>query len=176
MSKLSRVRKRRLADVCNKTDDQVELTARVNKHTLLITSPHFKNLGLKSASRLNDSFFDIPCVQLAKRLLGQILVRVLNDGTVLKGRIVETESYLGREDKASHSFCGKITPRNEPMFMKPGIIYVYLTYGMYYMLNISSQGKLQLFTNRNKWESLINLYLLAMVMVGICFTVLILAI
>lgn len=151
MSNLSRIRKRCLVDVHSSTDDQLKLgendqkdddfSNAMSKQNLIITSPHFSSVQLEIGNRLRDSFFDVPCVQLAKRLLGQTLVRVLNDGTVLKGKIVETESYLGKEDKASHSFCGKITARNEPMFMKPGIIYVYITYGMYYMLNISSQGE-----------------------------------
>lgn len=53
---------------------------------------------------------------------------------------METECYLGGEDKASHSYHGKVTARNEPMFMKPGTIYIYLTYGMYALFNISSRG------------------------------------
>lgn len=90
--------------------------------------------------RLGDSFFNVPCEELAKRLLGKVLVRRLDDGTILKGRIVETESYLGGEDKASHSYKGRVTERNKPMYMNPGTAYVYLTYGMYHCFNISSQG------------------------------------
>lgn len=89
---------------------------------------------------LKDAFYDVPCEQLARALLGKILVRRLENGRILKGRIVETECYLGGEDKASHSYGGKMTERNAPMFMKPGTAYVYFTYGMYYCFNISSQG------------------------------------
>lgn len=59
----------------------------------------------------------------------------------LRGRIVETESYLGGEDKASHSAGGKRTERNTAMFMKPGTIYVYPIYGIYLCMNVSSEGK-----------------------------------
>lgn len=93
-----------------------------------------------SSSRLPYSFFDSPCEQLAQKLLGKILVRHLEDGTVVKGKIVETEGYLGAIDKASHSYQNKVTQRNLPMFMAPGTIYVYMTYGMYHCFNISSQG------------------------------------
>lgn len=89
---------------------------------------------------LEDDSYDVPCEQLAKSLLGKILVRRLDSGHVLKGRIVETECYLGEYDKASHSFKGRMTERNAPMFMKPGTAYVYLTYGMYHCFNISSRG------------------------------------
>ncbi|XP_011687352.1 PREDICTED: DNA-3-methyladenine glycosylase-like isoform X3 [Wasmannia auropunctata] len=92
-----------------------------------------------SSSRLQYEFFDIPCEELAQRLLGKILVRYLENGTVLKGRIVETEGYLGAIDKASHSYQNKVTSRNLPMYMPPGTIYVYMTYGMYHCFNISSQ-------------------------------------
>ncbi|XP_035727255.1 DNA-3-methyladenine glycosylase-like isoform X1 [Vespa mandarinia] len=92
-----------------------------------------------SSSRLPFEFFDTPCEQLAQHLLGKVLVRRLENGTILKGRIVETESYLGAIDKASHSYQNKITPRNIPMYMSPGTIYIYMTYGMYYCFNISSQ-------------------------------------
>ena len=63
------------------------------------------------------------------------------DGTELRGMVVETEAYLGGEDKASHSAGGKRTERNTAMFMKPGTIYVYSIYGIYLCMNVSSQGK-----------------------------------
>jgi len=91
-------------------------------------------------NRLKDSFFDVPCEDLAKRLLGKILVRQINDGTVLKGRIVETECYPGGEDKASCSYNGRITEKIKAVYMKPGTAFVYVTYGMYHCINISSQG------------------------------------
>lgn len=72
----------------------------------------------------------------------QVLVRRCADGTELRGRIVETEAYLGGEDKASHSAGGKRTERNTAMFMKPGTIYVYPIYGIYLCMNVSSEGKL----------------------------------
>ncbi|XP_071444701.1 putative 3-methyladenine DNA glycosylase isoform X2 [Hetaerina americana] len=96
--------------------------------------------NILSSDRFLDSFYDVPCEQLAKNLLGHVLVRQLSNGKVLKGRIVETECYPGGDDKASHSFQGKITERNSPMYMKPGTTYVYFTYGMYHCFNISSQG------------------------------------
>ncbi|XP_046490543.1 putative 3-methyladenine DNA glycosylase [Neodiprion pinetum] len=95
---------------------------------------------LLSANRLGFEFFDVPSETLAKNLLGKILVRRLENGTILKGKIVETEAYLGGEDRASQTYRNKITPRNVPMYMPPGTIYVYLTYGMYHCFNISSKG------------------------------------
>ncbi|XP_008213012.1 DNA-3-methyladenine glycosylase isoform X1 [Nasonia vitripennis] len=94
-----------------------------------------------SSLRLPFSFYDSPCETLAKNMLGKILVRKLDDGTILKGRIVETESYLGIVDKASATYQGKVTLRNIPMYMDPGTIFVYLTYGMYHCFNISSGGE-----------------------------------
>ncbi|KAL6424597.1 hypothetical protein ACFW04_009945 [Cataglyphis niger] len=100
------------------------------------TTPWEKEL---SSNRLQYKFFDIPCEELAQQLLGKVLVRYLENGTILKGRIVETEGYLGAIDKASHTYQNKVTPRNLPMYMPPGTIYVYMTYGMYHCFNISSQ-------------------------------------
>lgn len=91
-------------------------------------------------ARLGPEFFDQPAVTLARAFLGQVLVRRLTDGTELRGRIVETEAYLGPEDEAAHSRGGRQTPRNRGMFMKPGTLYVYIIYGMYFCLNVSSQG------------------------------------
>lgn len=87
--------------------------------------------------KISDECFNLPCYELANYLLGKLLIRKI-DGNILKGRIVETECYLGGEDKASHSYNGKKTPRNEAMFMPPGTSYVYMTYGIYYCFNISA--------------------------------------
>lgn len=70
-----------------------------------------------------------------------MLVRRLDDGTELRGRIVETEAYVGPEDEAAHSRGGRQTPRNRGMFMKPGTLYVYVIYGMYFCMNVSSRGE-----------------------------------
>lgn len=66
------------------------------------------NLLLKmSCRRLLKQDFNRDCQELSRSFLGKVLVRKLDDGSVLKGRIVETECYLGGEDKASHSYGGR---------------------------------------------------------------------
>ncbi|XP_069744376.1 DNA-3-methyladenine glycosylase [Narcine bancroftii] len=90
--------------------------------------------------RLLWDFFSRPCVALARELLGQVMVRRLVDGTEVRGRIVETEAYLGGEDQASHSRGGRRSLSNAAMFMNPGTLYVYQIYGVYFCLNVSSEG------------------------------------
>ncbi len=80
--------------------------------------------------------FDQPSRELAQELLGQTLVRVLDDGSRLAGRIVETEAYLGVKDKAAHAFGGRRTQRNESMYARAGTAYVYFTYGMHHCFNV----------------------------------------
>jgi DNA-3-methyladenine glycosylase len=79
----------------------------------------------------------IDTAALARDLIGKHLVRELPEG-VVGGRIVETEAYvLG--DAASHAYRG-MTPRNRSLFLERGHVYVYLAYGVSYMLNVSSEA------------------------------------
>ena len=88
--------------------------------------------------RLNKRFYRRDPVTLAKALLGQQLVRVVNNHqqTRLAGIIVEVEAYLGINDKAAHTFGGRRTPRNESMWQDGGRAYVYFTYGMHHCMNV----------------------------------------
>ena len=73
---------------------------------------------------------------LARFLIGKIVVRQLPEG-IVSGRIVETEAYIVG-DAAGHAYRG-MTPRNRSLFLEPGRAYVYLAYGVSYMLNVSSE-------------------------------------
>lgn len=86
--------------------------------------------------RLGRSFYRADASALATRLLGQRLVRILDDGTRLSGLIHETEAYLGVKDAASHAYRGRRTARNEAMYAREGTAYVYFTYGMHFCMNV----------------------------------------
>jgi DNA-3-methyladenine glycosylase len=85
--------------------------------------------------RLSLDFYLNDAVSVAEKLLGKTLVRVWDDGSMTRYCISETEAYLGEEDKACHASKGR-TPRTEVMYSKGGRVYVYLIYGMYWMLNV----------------------------------------
>lgn len=78
-----------------------------------------------SLSILPKNFYEQPTLQLAQNLLGCLLVKESEDG-ITSGFIVETEAYLGPEDRAAHSFNNRRTKRTEIMFASPGHIYTYL--------------------------------------------------
>jgi len=73
---------------------------------------------------VTEEFFDASTLELSRSLLGQILVHELPEG-IVAGRIVETEAYMGAEDRAAHSFGNRRTKRTEIMFGKPGLVYTY---------------------------------------------------
>ena len=92
--------------------------------------------------KLNRSFYTRPTLEVAKNLLGKYIVRKIGKRK-REGKIIETEAYIGPQDKASHAYGGKITPRNKAEYLIGGHIYIYLVYGMYWQLNISTfkEGK-----------------------------------
>ena len=79
-------------------------------------------------------------VKIARELLGKIVVTNI-DGKITSGRIVETEAYVAHIDKASHSFAGRRTPKNEHMYSPAGTAYIYICYGMHQMLNVVTNKK-----------------------------------
>ena len=83
---------------------------------------------------LGEDFFHRDCLVVAPELVGKILVRRI--GTeFIRVRITETEAYRGEEDKACHASKGR-TPRTELLYGESGIIYIYLIYGMHWLMNV----------------------------------------
>lgn len=87
--------------------------------------------------RLPRAFFARDTVTVARELLGQRLVRVWA-GQRLSGIIVETEAYVGETDLACHARAGR-TPRTTVMYGPPGCAYIYLNYGLHWLLNIVTE-------------------------------------
>lgn len=85
--------------------------------------------------RLNEAFYHRDCLQVAPDLVGKMLVRCLEDGSQIRLRISETEAYRGEEDTACHAHKGK-TNRTKVLYGEPGQIYVYLCYGIHWLLNV----------------------------------------
>ena len=88
---------------------------------------------------INDkNFFKCDTITLAKNLIGKWIITNI-DGIERKAQITETEAYLGADDSACHTYKGKHTVRTEPMWQEGGTIYIYLCYGLHYLLNIVSK-------------------------------------
>jgi DNA-3-methyladenine glycosylase len=86
-------------------------------------------------TRLQKSYFQNPdTLFLAKDLIGKTLVRNFEGDSIFRSRIIETEAYMGSEDLACHASKGR-TPRTEIMYAEGGVVYVYLIYGRYWLLN-----------------------------------------
>jgi DNA-3-methyladenine glycosylase len=88
--------------------------------------------------RLGPTFFARPTLEVAEALIGKVLVHRSPDG-LTSGMIVETEAYIGEDDPACHAAPGP-TPRNAPLYGPPGVFYVYLNYGMHYLVNLVTEA------------------------------------
>jgi DNA-3-methyladenine glycosylase len=89
--------------------------------------------------RLERSFYERDVLQVAPELIGKTIV-VKNDLEESRYCITEVEAYRGTEDQASHARFGK-TSRNAIMFDQGGLVYVYIIYGIYWMLNVVTGKK-----------------------------------
>ena len=80
-----------------------------------------------------QDFYARPTLDVARDLLGKVLVHRAPEGTTA-GMIVEVEAYIGETDPACHAAPGPTT-RNAPLYGKPGHAYVYVNYGLHYLVN-----------------------------------------
>jgi DNA-3-methyladenine glycosylase len=84
---------------------------------------------------LKYDFYHRPCLEVARDLVGKWLVRHLPSGEILRLRISETEAYWGEADTACHAHKGR-TKRTEVLYADAGTIYIYLCYGVHWLLNV----------------------------------------
>ena len=88
---------------------------------------------------LPPAFYSRPTLTVAQELIGKVLVHTLR-GRRTAGVIVETEAYIGEDDPACHAAPGP-TIRNAPLYGPPGVAYVYLNYGIHYLVNAVTEAE-----------------------------------
>jgi DNA-3-methyladenine glycosylase len=91
--------------------------------------------------KLTRDFYDRPTLDVARDLLGKVFVH-RHRGTITSGAIVEVEAYIGESDPACHAAPGP-TRRNAPLYGRPGFAYVYLNYGIHYLVNVVTEAEHQ---------------------------------
>jgi len=96
---------------------------------------------IPAGTRLQEAFYHRECVEVARDLVGKILVHRTENG-ILRLRISETEAYCGQQDTACHAHKGR-TKRTEVLYAAAGTVYIYLCYGMHWLLNIVTGEKEQ---------------------------------
>ena len=89
---------------------------------------------------ISKEFYNRSALDVAQDLLGKVLVREV-DGKILKGKIVETEAYIGLIDKACHAYNGRRTKRTEVLYEDAGVSYIYFIYGLYHCFNVVTNKK-----------------------------------
>ena len=94
---------------------------------------------MRRAKPLSTDFYNRPTLDVTADLIGKVLVHNTRSG-VAAGMIVEAEAYIGEDDPACHAAPGR-TRRNEPLYGPPGVAYVYLNYGMHYLVNAVTEAK-----------------------------------
>jgi len=85
-------------------------------------------------------YLETDVIKIAKSLLGKVLCTQF-DGKLTKARITETEAYCGRTDDTCHAYPDRRTPRTETMYAQGGTAYVYVCYGIHYLVNIVTNQK-----------------------------------
>src|SRR5215213_3974993 len=90
-------------------------------------------------SVLSRDFYARPTLEVARALIGKVLVHDTATGFT-SGIIVETEAYIGEEDPACHAAPGP-TRRNRPLYGPPGFSYVYLNYGIHFLMNVVTESE-----------------------------------
>ena len=90
-------------------------------------------------TRLTRASFNQPTLRVSRDLLGKFIVR-RHRGRELAAMITEVEAYKGPKDRAAHTFGGRRTARVEPLYADGGTAYVYLVYGIHWLLNFSTAG------------------------------------
>ena len=93
---------------------------------------------MEELKKLSTDFFSRDTVEVGKDLLGRYLIKATKEGDII-GKIIEIEAYLGSNDKACHAYNNKRTDKTKIMFMKPGTLYIYYIYGMYFCLNVITE-------------------------------------
>ena len=94
---------------------------------------------LKEVVPLPQEFYEQPTIELAQALLGCLLVKETNEG-ITAGFIVETEAYMGPDDRAAHSYQNRRTKRTEVMFQRSGLAYTYVMH-THCLFNVVSGGE-----------------------------------
>lgn len=97
------------------------------------------NMG-SSFYRLDRASFNRPTLRVARDLVGKFIVRNYR-GRRLSAMITEVEAYKGPQDRACHAYAWRRTPRVEPIYGDGGTVYVYLCYGLHWLLNFSTAGE-----------------------------------
>jgi DNA-3-methyladenine glycosylase len=98
-----------------------------------------KNMD-NTSMKLERSFYERNTLIVARELLGCVLAHITPEG-VTRGRIIETEAYMGPEDKGAHSYRDRHTPRMDPLYKTGGFAYIYQLHGYNYCINVVTQEK-----------------------------------